>query len=72
VQSDIQYVLNVLSGVANVPFDDRQVVDVPLRTEQQVEAARILEFGFKSGNLSNDLRNGANAVCIYGAEVIDL
>lgn len=71
VPSTIGYTIRQLSEHAGVEFGDRQIVDVPLQTEQQIEAARKLESQFASG-LSGQLRNGPNAVTVYSCEVICL
>jgi hypothetical protein len=72
VPSDAGYAIRQLGNIAGVSFDDRQIVDVPLQTDEQVVAARDLEHRFKNEKLSSTIRNGANAVTIYSLEVIDI
>lgn len=70
--SEVTYVLNVLSEAVGNQFDDRRVVDIPLRTEMQVKSAKWLEKKFIEDNFSTVLRNGSNAITVYGVSVIDL
>lgn len=66
------YAINQLSSHAGVAFDDREVIDVPLKTQEQIQAARELAEEFKTDNLSGQLRNGPNAVSIYSCELVKL
>jgi len=72
VASDITYVLNVLSEAVGVTFDDRRVIDIPLRTPEQEEAAVNLQHRFRSENYSSVLRNGPNAIAVYAATVVEI
>jgi hypothetical protein len=72
VPSDAAYAIRQLGDIAGVSFDDRQIVDVPLQTNEQVDGARDLEHRFKNEKLSTTLRNGANAVTVHSLEVIDI
>jgi len=72
VPSNCTYAIQQLGNAEGVSFDDRQVVDVPLRTDEQLDAARRLENRFRHGGLSVELRNGANAVSVYSLEVVDI
>lgn len=72
VPSTAQYAIQHLGNAAGVQFDDRQVVDVPLRTEQQIAGARYLEHMFLHEGMSGALRNGPNAVAVYSVAVVDL
>jgi hypothetical protein len=72
VPSASEYTIRQLGKVAGVAFDAKEVVDVPLRTPEQIEAARTLEIKFKHNGLSTELRNGPNAVIVQTLEVVDL
>lgn len=72
VPAACEYSIQQLSRHAGVNFDARQVVDVPLRTHEQYHAAKILQQQFELMNLSADLRNGPNAVTVYGCTVVDI
>ena len=72
VPSVAGYTIQQLGNIVSVCFDDRQIVDVPLRTNEQVVRARELEHQFKDEKLSNTLRNGPNAVTVHSLEVIDI
>jgi hypothetical protein len=72
VPSNAQYAIQQLGNAAGVCFDDRQIVDVPLRTNAQLDAAKFLEKSFAEEGLSTSLRNGANAVNVYSVNVIDV
>lgn len=66
------YVIQQLSSHAGVRFDDREVIDVPLRTNEQIQAARELEDEFNEDGLSGRLRNGPNAVTVYSCRLVKL
>jgi hypothetical protein len=70
VPSTIGYTLKQLGEHAGVEFSDRQIVDVPLLTVDQVVAAQKLEAEFDDG-LSVRLRNGPNAVVIHSCKVVE-
>lgn len=72
VPSVCGYAIRQLSAHIGTEFDDRQVVDVPLKTEQQVRAARALESQFVIDGLSSELRNGPNAVQIFSCSVVEI
>lgn len=72
VQSVHGYVIQQLSNHAGVNFDDREVIDVPLKNNEQVQAARELEAEFKEDGLSGKLRNGPNAITVISCEVVKL
>ena len=74
VPSQIRYTLNVLSQYAGVQLPDRQVIDVPLYDGPQIQAAERLaaEFNDGSGRLHDALRNGANAIVVYHACVVEI
>jgi hypothetical protein len=72
VPSSAEYAIRQLGLHIGVEFDNRQVVDVPLRTPEQIEGARKLQNQFEHSGLSITLRNGPNAVQVYSCEVVDL
>lgn len=72
VPSTAQYAIQHLGIAAGVQFDDRQIVDVPLRTEEQIAGARYLEHMFLHEGMSSALRNGPNAVTVYSVKIVDL
>ena len=72
VASEITYVLNVLSEAVGETFDDRRVIDIPLRTANQEAAAVNLQYKFRSENFSAVLRNGPNAIVVYAATVVEI
>lgn len=72
VPSVAGYAIQQLGDAAGVQFDDRQIVDVPIRTDQQLLAARSLEQSFQHHGMSGELRNGKNAVTVYSVSVIDI
>lgn len=72
VPSFCSYALRVLSDESGVVFEDRQIVDIPIRSDEQLDAARRIQEGFVSGNLATKLRNGKNAVCVYAGHVVDV
>lgn len=71
VPSTASYAIQHLSREAGVEIDDRQVVDVPLRTDEQVAAVKELQNRFQFEGLSRELRNGPNAVTVYSCDIID-
>ena len=72
VPSQITYTLNVLSSCCGVTFPDKQVVDVPLETREQVDNARKLAQWFVENDGRTVLRNCPSAVDVYSIEMIDL
>jgi len=72
VPSQIAYTLNVLSSCCGVAFPDRQVVDVPQETPEQVENARKLSRWFNEQDGRAQLRNCPSAIDVYSIELIDL
>lgn len=72
VQSVHGYVIQQLSDHSGVKFDDREVIDVPLRSTEQIQAARELELEFRDDNLSGKLRNGPNAITVISCEVVKI
>ncbi len=72
VPSEAGYAILQLGKIVGESFDNIQIVDVPLRTEAQVVAARNLQHRFRHEGLSKELRNGANAIAVHSLEVIDI
>lgn len=72
VPSVHEYPIRQLGQYIGTKFDEREVINVPLRTTEQIQAARELEKEFKQDGLSGKLRNGPNAVTIYSLELIKL
>jgi hypothetical protein len=72
VPATCDYAIRQLGAHVGVEFDNRQVVDVPLRTPEQIEKARKLQNEFERCGLSITLRNGPNAVVVYSCEVVDI
>ena len=72
VPSSVSYILGVLSELSKVQFPDKQVVDVPLETSEQVTAANKLAAWMEQHDGRTYLRNSPNAVDVYSVEVIDL
>jgi hypothetical protein len=66
------YAIQQLGNYAGVKFDEREVIDVPLRSNQQISAARQLEQEFSEDGLSGNLRNGPNAVTIYSCKLVKI
>ena len=72
VPSQISYTLGVLSSVCGVKFPDRQVVDVPLESPEQVDNARKLARWFVEQDGRKQLRECPSAIDVYSIELIDL
>jgi len=71
VPSNHTYLIKQIGDAVGFQFDDRQVVDVPLRTPEQKNAADAFCKDMADG-LGTKLRNGPNAVIVYSAEVVEI
>lgn len=72
VPSQIRYTLDVLSRRQRTVFPDRQLIDVPLYDDAQLNAARELERDFHVHNVRGELRDSLNAIDVYDVRVVEV